>query len=63
MTKSTQTEIFDDPGFKLCPGDEYLLEIDGASDYDMEKLNYYILDENNVKHEITIDSRIKTPVS
>ena len=63
MTKFTQTEIFDDPGFKLQPGDEYLLNISGNSEYKMEKLNYYIMDDNRVKHKVQVDANEKKPVS
>lgn len=52
LSGHAQNIIFDDSAFKLCPGDKYVLKEEGEYDYRMESTNYYILDENHVKHQI-----------
>lgn len=58
----SQSIIFDGPEFKLCPGDKYSLTESGEYGYRLETTNYYILDENQVKHAITPQLG-NTPVS
>lgn len=55
--------IFDDSSFKMCPGDNYMLQTEGDNSYIMENLKFSILDENLVKHSISLEKDKKTPVS
>jgi hypothetical protein len=45
--------IFSDDDLKIYPGDEYVVNLKDESKYIYEELEYYIIDENRNKYNIT----------
>lgn len=53
LMESAQMQVFSDDELKLYPGDEYQIKIQDESKYLYEELEYYILDENRNKYNIS----------
>lgn len=53
LIQKAKMHVFSDDEFKIYPGDEYQLNIQDESKYIYEELEYYIIDENRNKYNIT----------
>jgi hypothetical protein len=53
LVQKAKIHIFSDDNLKIYPGDEYKIELEDKSEYVYEELEYYIIDENRNKHDIT----------
>lgn len=53
LVEQTQMQVFSDDELKLYPGDEYQIKLFDESKYIYEELEYYIIDENRNKYNIT----------
>lgn len=52
LSKDARKIVFDLKKLHLSPGDKYKLEVTDHSKSIMEKFTYFVLDENNVSHEV-----------
>ena len=53
LTQDSKIHMFSNENMKLYPGDEYQINIHEESKYHYEELEYYILDDNKNKYNIT----------
>lgn len=53
LIQQAQMHVFSDDNLKLYPGDEYQINLKDESKYIYEELEYYIIDENRNKYNIT----------
>lgn len=53
LVQQAQMHVFSDDNLKLYPGDEYQINLKDESKYIYEELEYYIIDENRNKYNIT----------
>lgn len=58
LVKLEKQIIFSGDDYKLYPGDEYQLDVEGLQTYLFENVEYFILDDSSILHDIT--SEIKT---
>lgn len=53
LIQKAKMHIFSDDDLKIYPGDEYVVNLKDESKYIYEELEYYIIDENRNKYNIT----------
>lgn len=53
LLQKTKMHVFSDEDLKLYPGDEYQIKLRQESEYIYEELEYYIIDENRNKYNVT----------
>ena len=56
LIKKAEMKVFygnNEDEYKIYPGDSYLLEVEDENDYKYEELEYYIVDENRQKYNIS----------
>ena len=53
LVQKAKMHIFSDDDLKIYPGDEYVINLKDESKYIYEELEYYIIDENRNKYNIT----------
>lgn len=53
LIQKAKMHVFSDDDLKIYPGDEYIVNLKDESKYIYEELEYYIIDENRNKYNIT----------
>jgi hypothetical protein len=53
LIQKAKMHVFSDEDLKIYPGDEYQIKLKDESKYIYEELEYYIIDENRNKYNIT----------
>lgn len=53
LIQKAKMHVFSDDDLKIYPGDEYVVNLKDESKYIYEELEYYIIDENRNKYNIT----------
>ena len=60
LVKQEKQIIFSGDDYKLYPGDEYQLDVEGLQTYLFENVEYFILDDSSILHDITSEIKINS---